>query len=300
MSRSAAYAALTGAVVFWGGSFVATKVLLRELSPAVMVTARFAIGCAVLAATLLLRRSFWLPRRRDLAWAALLGAIGVTFHQWLQANGLLTSAASVSAWIVATTPVFVAVLGWLVLREKITVLRAVGILLAAAGMSLIVSQGDLAGLFAGRAWAPGDGLVLVSAANWAVFTILSKHVIDQPAVPPAKKDRPIVLMFFVLAFGLLFCLPWLAMEGGVDTIWSLSTEGWWALAFLGIACSGLAYIFWYAGLERVDATQVGAFLYLEPLVTSLVAAPVLGEPITASLLTGGGGILLGLWLVNRG
>jgi drug/metabolite transporter (DMT)-like permease len=299
MSRATAYAALTGAVVFWGGSFVAMKVLLRELSPAVMVTARFAIGCAVLAATLLVRRSFWLPPRRDLAWAALLGAIGVTFHQWLQANGLLTSAASVSAWIVSTTPVFVAVLGWLVLREKITALRAAGILLAAAGMSLIVSQGDLAGLFAGRGWVPGDWLVLLSAANWAVFTILSKRLIDQPGASPAKKDRSMVLMFFVLAFGWLFCLPWLAVEGGVDSLGSLSTAGWWALGFLGIACSGLAYIFWYAGLERADATQVGAFLYLEPLVTSLIAAPVLGEPITASLLAGGTGILLGLWLVNR-
>src|SRR3990172_3376382 len=152
MSRAAAYAALTGAVVFWGGSFVATKVLLRELSPAVMVTVRFAIGCAVLAATLLVRRSFWIPHRRDLAWAALLGAIGVTFHQWLQANGLLTSAASVSAWIVATTPVFVAVLGWLVLREKITVPRAAGLFVAAAGMSLVVSHGALAGLLPRPDW----------------------------------------------------------------------------------------------------------------------------------------------------
>src|SRR4030065_1495800 len=98
MSRAMAYAALTGAVVFCGGAFVATKVVLRELSPAVMVTVRFGIGCAVLAATLLMRRSFWLPYRRDLAWAALPGDIGVTFHQWLQANGLLTSAASVRGW----------------------------------------------------------------------------------------------------------------------------------------------------------------------------------------------------------
>ena len=299
MSRATAYAALTGAVVFWGGSFVATKVVLRELSPAVMVTVRFGIGCAVLAATLLMRRSFWLPYRRDLAWAALLGAIGVTFHQWLQANGLLTSAASVSAWIVATTPVFVALLGWIVLREKITVPRVAGILLAAAGMSLVVSHGDLAGLFAGRGRVPGDWLVLLSAANWAVFTILSKRVIGQSEASPAKKDRSTVLMFFVLAFGLLFCLPWLALEGGAEGLWSLSSTGWWALVYLGIACSGLAYIFWYAGLERADATQVGAFLYLEPMVTSLVAAPVLGEPITASLLVGGVGILIGLWLVNR-
>jgi drug/metabolite transporter (DMT)-like permease len=61
----------------------------------------------------------------------------------------------------------------------------------------------------------------------------------------------------------------------------------------------LAYLFWYAALEVIDATQVGSFLYLEPVVTSLVAFPVLGEPISASLLGGGAAILLGLWAVNR-
>lgn len=300
MTRSWAYAALTGSVTFWGGSFVAMKVVLPELSPGVMVVTRFVIGCAVLALTLAWRGSLWIPGRRDLAATAVLGAIGVTLHQWLQATGLQTAAASVSSWIVAISPVFVVILGWALLRERVTGGRIAGILVAATGMMVIVSQGKLGAFLAGRAWTPGDGLILASAVNWAVFTVLSKYVIDQgDAASPVRRDRSMVLMFYTLVFGLLFTLPWAAIQGGWAALGHLSTYAWLGMGFLGVACSGLAYIFWFAGLEAVDATQVGAFLYLEPVVTSLVAVPVLGEPITGALLVGGAAILLGLWLVNR-
>jgi drug/metabolite transporter (DMT)-like permease len=299
MTRLGAYAALTGSVTFWGGSFVAMKVVLPEMSPGVMVVTRFVIGCAVLALTLAWRGSLWLPGRRDLAATAVLGAIGVTLHQWLQATGLQTSAASVSSWIVAISPIFVVILGWALLRERVTGGRTLGILVAATGMLVIVSQGRLGAFLAGRAWIPGDGLILASAVNWAVFTVLSKYVIDRGDALPVRRDRSMVLMFYTLVFGLLFSLPWAAVQGGWGALGHLSTNAWVGMGFLGVACSGLAYIFWFAGLEAVDATQVGAFLYLEPVVTSLVAVPVLGEPITGPLLVGGAAILSGLWLVNR-
>jgi drug/metabolite transporter (DMT)-like permease len=66
-----------------------------------------------------------------------------------------------------------------------------------------------------------------------------------------------------------------------------------------VFCSGLAYIFWYDGLQALPVAQVGAFVYLEPFVTVIVAALVLSEPMTLASLTGGGTILLGVWLVNR-
>ena len=59
------------------------------------------------------RRQFKVPNRQDLAYFALLGFLGITFHQWLQSTGLETSAAATTAWIVATIPVFTALLGWL-------------------------------------------------------------------------------------------------------------------------------------------------------------------------------------------
>ncbi len=162
------------AVAAWGGSFIATKLALREIAPAAVVWLRFALGVVVLGGAVAARRQFVLrPWTRhtwkEAGYFALLGFIGITFHQWLQSNGLVTSQASTSAWIVATTPVFMALLGWLLLKEKLNAERLLGIGLAAAGVLLVVSRGDFRALALGSFGAPGDWLIMIGAPNWAVF-----------------------------------------------------------------------------------------------------------------------------------
>src|SRR5512135_214730 len=137
-STSLALVEVLLAVTFWGASFAAVKEALREVQPATVVWLRFALGIVVLAAAVTARGQFRLPRRREWGTFALLGFLGVTFHHWLQSNGLLTAAASTSAWIVATIPIFAALLGWLVLRERLGAAGAAGIALAAAGVLLVV------------------------------------------------------------------------------------------------------------------------------------------------------------------
>ena len=79
----------------------------------------------------------------------------------------------------------------------------------------------------------------------------------------------------------------------------LSVEGWISIIFLGLACSGLAYVFWYDALLEAGASQVASFLYLGPIVTVVVAATRIGERVTWATLIGEGIILLGVWRVNR-
>jgi drug/metabolite transporter (DMT)-like permease len=292
--RAAAYIGLGLTVAFWGASFVAIKVLLRELGPAPITVLRFGVGLAFLAAVSAGRRQLQLPTRGEWPWLALLGFSGITLHQWLQATGLQTASATVTSWIVASIPVFVALLGWLVLRERLGLWRVAGIVLAAAGVSLIVSNGDLRGLLAGTAGTPGDILIGLSAINWAIFTILSKRLMER-----GTALQPVAMMLYVMGFGWLFSLVWMGFAGGGEAILRLSADGWWAMAFLGIACSGLAYLFWYDALDRIDATQAGVFLYFGPLITAALAWPVLGEPVSGAMLAGGAAILLGVWMVNR-
>src|SRR3990172_11078676 len=80
---------------------------------------------------------------------------------------------------------------------------------------------------------------------------------------------------------------------------ALTLPAWAGVAFLGVFCSGLAYIAWYDAQKELPATQVGVFLYLEPLVAVVVAAALLGEAVTLASLLGWGAILLGVWQVNR-
>jgi drug/metabolite transporter (DMT)-like permease len=94
-------------------------------------------------------------------------------------------------------------------------------------------------------------------------------------------------------------LPFFAAMRGWNDIGNLTTAGWIAIAFLGFLCSGIAYIFWYDALARIDASQVAAFIYFEPFVTVVVAAILLNEVLTPISFFGGLTILLGVYLVNR-
>ncbi|RJP46748.1 MAG: DMT family transporter [Anaerolineaceae bacterium] len=280
------------AVVIWGGTFIATKIALTEVSPATIVWIRFGIGVLILGATVLARKQFAIPEKSEWAYFALLGFLGVTFHQWLQANGLKTAQATTTAWIVATTPVFIAILGWLVLKEKMGWQRVGGIALAALGVLLIVSKGNLSALFAGKEGTFGDLLVLISAPNWAVFSILSRREL---ARHPAAR-----MMFYVMLSGWLFTSIWIFGFGpGLTELPRLTASGWAAILMLGVFGSGLAYIAWYDALQALPASQLGAFLYIEPLVAMAMAAFMIGEAITVISLAGGAIIIFGVWLVNR-
>lgn len=279
------------AVIVWGASFIATKISLRDVSPITVVWLRFAMGVFILGIVVFATRQFALPKRNEWGYFALLGFLGIAFHQWLQSNGLVTSQASTTAWIVATTPIFMALLGWLVLKEKLTWLQTAGIVLAASGVILVVSKGNLGSMTIGQFGEPGDILILISSVNWAVFSALSRR---------GLKSHPAVrMMFYVMTFGWLFSGLLFFSGPGLGEISNLTTNGWLGIGFLGIFCSGLAYIAWYDALQALPTAQTGAFLNIEPLIAMGVAFVLLGEVITWASMFGGITILLGVYLVNK-
>lgn len=278
-------------IAIWGGSFIATKIAVAEISPVTVIWTRFLIGLVILGWFAWRHGDLTLPSRKDTLELAFLGFMGITLHQWLQSSGLVTSEASTTAWIVSTTPVFMALLGWMFLKEKLGASKIAGIFLATLGVLFVVSKGDFGGMFSGGFGKPGDILILISAPNWAIFSVMS-----QPAL---KKHSAIKVTFYVFLFGwLLTSLQFLAKNHWGEFS-QLSAGGWASIAFLGVFCSAVAYIFYNDGLHALSASQVGAFLYLEPLVATLVAAALLSEQIVFMTLIGGLLILAGVWIVNR-
>jgi drug/metabolite transporter (DMT)-like permease len=249
------------------------------------------MGVVILGIAVTLKKQFVLPKGKDLGYFALLGFLGITLHQWLQSTGLLTAQATTTAWIVATTPVFMALLGLFILRENLALYQVAGILLATIGVLLVVTKGDLGSLTGGQFGTSGDILVLISALNWAVFSTLSRSGLQKH---PATR-----MMFYVMSFGWLFTSILFFTTSGLSQIPLIPWDGWMAILFLGVLCSGIAYIFWYDALKDLPVAQTGAFLYFEPFVTLIVASIVIRETILLASIIGGITILIGVWLVNR-
>jgi drug/metabolite transporter (DMT)-like permease len=279
------------AVTVWGASFVATKIALQYVDPSTVVWLRFSMGVIILGCAVRLNKQFALPVGRDWAYFAVLGFLGITFHQWLQSTGLLTAQATTTAWIITSTPIFIALLGFIILKERLAWYQVAGIILATFGVLLVVTKGNVSSLTAGRFGTPGDFLVLISALNWAIFSTLSRSGL--------KRHPSTLMMFYVMSFGWVFTSMLFFASRGVSQIFSIPLDGWIAITFLGILCSGVAYIFWYDALQVLPVAQTGAFLYLEPIITVIVAAFVIGESLLLATLIGGITILIGVWLVNR-
>ncbi len=181
------------AIIFWAISFIAIKVVLREIGPFTLIALRFAAGSLILAAAAAIRGEFKQFRRSDLARMAVLGAVGMTLQQSLQVSGQALADASVAAFLANTAPAFIVPLAALFLRESIGKVQVTGVLVATLGAGIVSTGGDLSFLAGGKLANPGSLLVLVSALVWAVFSLLSRRLVH---------NRPPMLMTAgMMAFG---------------------------------------------------------------------------------------------------
>lgn len=279
------------AVVFWGVSFVATKAVVREISPFALVLLRTALGSALMLAVLAARRVALVPPRAFWPLLALMGFVGVAFHQLLQGFALTLTSAVNTGWLIGLTPIWSALLARLFLGELFSWPKVLGLTIGFLGAAVVVTGGRWdGGLFAVPS-TRGDLLVLLSTLNWAVYSVLGRGVIRDLGATRATAGAMIA--------GLLMLLPTVLIPQSTAGLAALGPRGWAAVLFLGICCSGLGYLFWYRALERMEASRVGALLYLEPLVTLAASVILLGEPVRPATLLGGVVLLAGVGMVQR-
>jgi len=281
------------AVIFWGFSFIATKVALREVHPFTLLTLRFGIGGFLLLLVQLQKDKRFLKTFSSKDWfsIAFLAIIGISGHTLLQAYGLLYTTAINTGWIIAIMPIFITIAARLFLGEAITARKIIGILVGFFGIFLVISKGVFSfSLFCfGSTF--GDLLVLISVLTWTAFTVGGRGFLS--------RFSPLAVITPIMIVGCLIILPFTWLKWEWNSLSHLSLSGWMGILFLGIFCSGLAYLFWYSALEKKDSSIVGMYLYLEPFVTLIGAYLLLNEGIQWITLIGGGMILLGVYLATR-
>jgi drug/metabolite transporter (DMT)-like permease len=285
--------AALGSIFFWGLSFIATKVALKEVHPCTLLTLRFGIGALLLLAFQLQKDKQFLKAFTFRDWLSILflAAIGISGHTLLQAYGLLYTTAINTGWIVAIIPIFITLAARFYLGESITPRKAGGILLGFLGLFLVISKGEFSFSLFRFGSTFGDFLILTSALTWTAFTIGGREFLSRYA--PLAAITPISIIGCLI----IFPFTWLKWEWHL--LLHLSVVAWMGILFLGIFCSGLAYLFWYSALEKRDSSIVGMYLYLEPFVTLVAAHLFLGEEIYFITLAGGGMTLLGVYLATR-
>lgn len=276
-----------GAITFWGASFVATKVLLQELNPLTIIFTRFFIAVLFLGAIALFTKMDF-SFRKDAHTLILLLAVVAALHLWIQVTGMQYTSASNTGWIIGTIPVFMALIGWAFLKEKLTFLKIAGIVISFAGLMLLITKGNFSEVnFISN---KGDFLVLVSCVTWAVYSLINKKI---PASYPS-----LMTVFYLFALVSLFIAPFAVNQANLNALMHLKPISWLSILFLGFFCSGIAYILWSQTMQEMSSATAGVFLYIEPFVTVITAAFFINEQITPLLVISGIIIIAGVVLVN--
>ncbi len=280
-----AYLAISLVTLLWGGNFTAGKIATDELHPHFIAAVRVIASAAVFY--LLLPRAERTIRPQDLRDVLPLSVSGVALNQICFAMGIRLTTPSHSAVIHALLPAFVAVMAWIMMRERLGPAALAGLAAAVAG-ALLVALGS------SHREAPGtllgDVLTLAGILAFSFYMVFGRRALRRMGSMRA------VTMAFVLAAPLM--LPSLCY-GILRTDWGRVTAGGWAaLAYMFLFANLVCYRLHLSALSRLKAGQVAVFSDLQPALGIAIAVLAGRDRLTAALAAGAAVAFAGVILVQ--
>ena len=279
-------------MIFWGGTFISGRMLAGHVPPFIASFLRFAIAATTLL-IVLYRQNGCLPTvpKRLFLPIFYLSLTGVFSYNILFFWGLQSIDASRASVIIANNPIFIAVFASLIFRERLSLIKSLGVPVSVVGAVIAISKGDVAGLVGGGfGW--GDVMIFGCVLSWVAFSLIGKAVIAH--IPP------LTAITYASTMGALLLLFPAIMDGVFGKFSNYSFFEWGNIAFLGIFGTALGFVWYYEGIEHIGATRAGLFINLVPISAFFMAFFILGEPITGSLLIGTCLVLSGVYLTNNG
>ena len=279
-------------MVFWAANFIVVKDVLAMMPPVGFTFLRYFL--AGLALVIYLRWSEGPLRWPHGGWRILLlGGLGFGLYQILWTVGLQTISAGDSALLIASTPVFTAVIAVLIGTDTLTPVKTTGVVLSFIGVAVVIAAGvgiELSGDPLGFA------LTLAAALCWAAYTALGARVL--------RRHSPLVLTTWATLGGVAVLAPvglgQILAPGGVQAV----TAGDWAaiafaVAFSGLLAAALANVVVFHGVRLVGPTRITTLQSLVPAMAVVLAFVFLAEPIRPAQVLGGAILVLGVAMTRR-
>lgn len=285
------YACALLATMIWSGNFIVSRGLAHEIGPVTLALYRWTAATAMLLpfAWPALRRQYRVIRA-NLGYLAVVSFLGVTvFNTIIYKAGHATTALNMSL-IAVFSPVWIVILARVFLGEPLTYGRLLGLFLAASGVVVLTTKGDLAGL-AALEFNPGDAWMLAATVIFGVYTVLVRRK------PESLEPTAFLAATFIL--GLAMIAPWAVWEWAGIPPAAPSGRVLGAVVYVGLGASLLSYLFWNKAVAAIGPANAGAVYYSLPLFSGLEAWLILGEEITWVHAASGVMIITGIVLATR-
>ena len=284
------YIKLILTAVFWGGTFIAGKIVAQDVEPFSAAFLRFAIASAFLV-LITWKVEGKLPRiERSLVLPIfLLGLTGVFAYNVFFFKGLQSIDAGRAALIIALNPVMISLLSSILFKEELTPIKIIGILLSVIGAMTVISRGNPLHLFQGHlGW--GELNIFGCVLSWVSFSLIGKSVLG--------KISPLVSICYSSLAGTATLIIPATLEGLWTFLPAYSGITWLGLFYLGFFGTVLGFVWYYEGIKKIGPTKAGLFINVVPLSAVVLAFFLLNEPLTLSLLIGAILVSTGIYLTN--
>jgi drug/metabolite transporter (DMT)-like permease len=275
----------------WGGQFVAARVTAMEAPPFTASFLRFVFATAALLVLHLTReKRFIRLTMRQWAWLTLLGLSGVFLYNLFFFSALAIAPAGRSSVVVAMTPTVVSVASIIFFKDRFSLLRILGLMVALFGVSWAISGGDPASLLRGEI-GRGDLYIFGAMLSWATFSVVGKIIL--------KELAPRLAITYACLIGTAALAIPAVLEGGLAAVPQYSLEVWLSLVYLGLMGTVLAFILYYQGIKAIGPSKTAIFINLVPIWAMTLSTIVLGERITLPLVLGAAMVIGGVFLTSR-
>lgn len=283
--RWPAFLAIIATMVFWGLSYVSSKLLLQTLSPFQLAAGRFALASALLLLWGLVTRNLRPIARQDWMRLTLSALIGIVVYFVFENTGLQLTTAGMGSLIIATIPVLNVMVCSIFLRRSTSPWVWLGVVLSTLGVFVIIRAGST--FSTASLW--GNLLVLGAAFSWVAYTLLNQ--------PLSQRYDAFSLNFYQTLIGTAILLLLTLAEGKP---WpALSAQVLPDLLFLAACCSALGYIFYNYALRHLGSAVVTTFINFIPVFAVIGGISRLGEFLNGDQIIGGIIIIAGVTLVSR-
>lgn len=290
LNESSALFMIIISVIFWACAFPLIKVGLTGLSPENLAILRLFLASLIFLAFYLLRPTmFSRLNRKDIPVLFVLGFTGISvYHLGLNYGEQYVSAGAASL-IIATIPIYVVILAVIFLKEHVSLKIGLGIIISLLGVVVISLWGNPETVIEIN-YILGALAVVIAAFVGSVYTIVGKKLL--------QRYNGFSLTAYAFLFGNLGLIVF--VRGSLfEEVSSLSLEVWAAVIFLACFPTVIAYSLWYIVLQVKSASELSVFLYITPVLSTLISTLFFGEKITVYYILGGMLIIGGLYIVNK-
>jgi drug/metabolite transporter (DMT)-like permease len=285
------YVKLILTAVFWGGTFIAGRVVARDVGPFSAAFFRFFIASVFLVLfTCKIEGRLPVLRKRQIIPVFLLGMTGVFLYNVFFFKGLKIIHAGRAAVIIAGNPIFITLFSAYFFKEKLNLIKIGGILLSVSGAIIVISKGSFHEIVTGGVgW--GEIFIFGCVFSWVAYSLIGKAVMDGLSPLAAVSYSSIIGAFF-LFFPALF-------EGGIQNFRLYHLVDWVGLFYLGFFGTVIGFVWYYEGIKKIGPMKASLFINFVPISAVLMAFFILNEPITPSLFIGTLLVCSGVYLTNK-